>query len=478
MIAVNNKGCTQDAVSRFKPIKLLPHQKKLLQHVTDDTFPLYICFGMGSGKTIASLMCMTLLPNASKVLVICDKSTRNQWKTEAEKVLCRNASEFKELVVHIVHYEYLQQDDAPEPRAYQMTIVDEAHRFRNAWEKESKRMLHWMYMIQACPRVIYLSGTPFIHDAHVEREAFDKMMGTAPLVNRVFFYDPREDPKSANKYPDTIERQVDCEMSWSQCFVYLQNRRQRFQLHLQGEDAPRSRISASNNTYNSMLRLLSNNPFPDNPALSPKFQRILQQMEDHCTCKQIVYSSRRDTGVVALQLLWDKRAAGKSFRITGDMSSDDRSRHIQTFNRSPHSVLFITDAGAQGIDLKRVDVVHLMEPSENIQDERQITNRAVRYKSHNDSNATVTILRYVSVFPVSGLVAPPWKNVLYASGLFEKTEMKGITRKVQYAMKALICDEESNETIDQRTLRVRAERQVAIDKAMLQLKLEAQTQTS
>jgi superfamily II DNA or RNA helicase len=458
---------------KYQPIKLLPHQKKLVDHLKEDvTFPIYICWSMGSGKTIGAGMCMTSLEDKNKVLIICDKSTLTQWKNEISKILERNAASFPKLTVHIIHYEYLDQTDAPNPGHYNMTIVDESHRFRNAWSKNSNRMLHWMSQIHKCKKTIFLSGTPIIHDAIAEREALNNMMMNTDLKGRIFFYDPRNDLKSEKKYPKVKEVEVKCPMSWAQCFVYLQNRKQSFHLKLDGENTERVRMSSSKNTYNTLLRSLANNPFPDNPALSPKFQTILENLNKALNenKKQIVYSCRKDTGVKSLQLLWEGVGLNMSFQVTGDMSQEDRAEHIQKFNKKPKSVLFITDAGAQGIDLKRVDVVHIMEPAENIQDEKQIMNRAVRYKSHSQTDSIVTILRYISTFPTSGSVAPPWKNVLYKSGMFGKDEMKGITRSVQYALHNIIKTEENGETIDQKILRTREEREDQIQATLEILK--------
>jgi SNF2 family DNA or RNA helicase len=460
---------------KFNPIKLLPHQKHLLASLDEDRYPIYICWGMGSGKTIGACMCMTTLAQNSKVLIICDKSTVIQWQSEVEKLLDRNASEFPNIIVNIIHYEFLEQECAPVPRLYDMTIVDEAHRFRNAWSRQSARMLHWIYLINACQRVVYLSGTPIVHDASAERLAFDKLMGPKILSKRVFFYNPRLDAKSERKYPKQEELTVFCEMSWAQCFLYMLNRKQEFLLKLDGDDVVRSRVSSSKNTYNTLLRAFSNNPFPENPAASPKFQEILKHIEyhDNRKFKQIVYSSRKDTGVKALQTLWHSFSGKVSYQITGDMDLHDRAEHIKKFNRKSNSILFITDAGGQGIDLKRVDVVHIMEPAENIQDEMQIVNRAIRYKSHSQPDSIVTVIRYVTSFPVSGSVAPPWKRVLYESGMFDKTEMKGITRRVQYSLKRLIEEEENNETIDQKVIRVRNQRELHVQEALHKLREEA-----
>tara|TARA_B100000482_G_C12611723_1_gene299291 strand:- start:937 stop:2388 length:1452 start_codon:yes stop_codon:yes gene_type:complete len=478
MISLSNIKSSQYYISsddkKHLPIRLLPHQKHLVSRISDDLFPIYICWGMGSGKTIGACMCMSILPEYSKVLIICDKSTVLQWKSEVQKLLIKNHTNFNALHIDLIHYEYLEQENAPDPSKYSMTIVDESHRFRNAWSRESHRMLNWMFNIQKCKRVIYLSGTPIVHNAADERKAFDNMMFAEKkdLKGRIFFYDPRYDPKSEKKYPKKSEENIECPMSWSQCFLYLLNRRQDFTIKIENEDEPRTRMSSSKNTYNTLLRAFSNNPFPKNPALSPKFQQILKQLEacNNNNCKQIIYSSRKDTGVKALQSLWNSLNNKTSFQITGDMTHTERDDNIKKFNRKPNSTLFITDAGAQGIDLKRVDIVHIMEPAENIQDENQIINRAIRYKSHSSPDSTVQVFRYITIFPKDGSVNAPWKKVLYDSGMFHKDEMKGITRKVQYALRKIIHEEESNESIDQKVLRVRSDREVEVQNAMLDLK--------
>ena len=457
------------------PLKLLPHQKFLLENIHNNVYPIYICWKMGSGKTIGACMCMKTLPQNSKILIICDKSTVIQWKTETQRVLLRNIDQ--DVTVHIIHYEYLNRPESPIPEAYDMTIVDEAHRFRNAFSRESCRMLHWISLIKACTRVIYLSGTPIIHDADIERKSFDNLMmrdSNDTLKGRVFFYDPKTDPKSEKKYPSLEEICVHCSMSWAQCLTYFMNKRQSFTLQIEGEEHPRTRISSSKNTYNTLVRAISNNPFPETPNLSPKFQKMLQQMElaDSQNLKQIVYSCRKDTGVKALQELWTSLADKHSFQITGDMSQEERASNIKDFNRKPNSVLFITDAGGQGIDLKRVNVVHIMEPAENIQDENQIINRAVRYKSHSDADSSVCVFRYICTFPTDGKVEAPWKHILYSTGLFDKSEMKGITRKVQYALKKIIR-EENYKTVDEKIMITRAERETKILREMEDIKTQS-----
>ena len=92
--------------------------------------------------------------------------------------------------VFVEHFESLDHAKGPRPDAFDMVIVDEAHRFRNAWSKESARMLS-RAAIHACPRVVLMSGTPIVHDAD-ELAAFNLMRASniEDARGRVS-YDPR-----------------------------------------------------------------------------------------------------------------------------------------------------------------------------------------------------------------------------------------------------------------------------------------------
>lgn len=460
-----------EPIAGRRPLILQPHQKRLQRELR---YPFYIYWGMGSGKTFGGIVCMQQLRDGKKALVICDKSTVEQWCNEIRRMFGCNAADFRRISVCVQHYEYMDDVLGAEPRSFDMVIVDEAHRFRNAWAKQSVRMLGWMARLKRCSRVIYMSGTPIVHDASVELEAFRQMMGDADLHGRISYYDPRTDVKKARFYASVVDHVVACPMSWAQCFQYLLSRRQKFSLWLKGETEPRTRLSSSRNTYNTLLRSLCNLPFPDIPNSSSKMANILAKLHEFEGSKQVIYSSRRDTGVSALLKFWKAETIHPKavFRIEGSMSKQERCEHISGFNRCNRGTLFITDAGAQGVDLKRVAVMHIMEPADNVQEERQIVNRAVRYKAHR-GDASVQVYRYISVFPEHASVHPPWKHVLKESGMFASGEMVGLTRKVQYALMQLIKDEECGKTIDERIIETRTSRETHIDEALKQIQAYA-----
>ena len=460
--------------TKVQNVKLLDHQKHLQNCKME--FPFYIFWGMGSGKTIAGILCIQKLERNQKALIVCDKSLLQQWEREVSRM--RNQKDFTlPQKIEIVHYEGLDRECGPIPKKFNMCIVDEAHRFRNAWHTESRRMLSWMRRFHLCPKLVFLSGTPLVHDVDIEMHAFYQMMKSQEVSKRIHFYDPRQDFRQLKFYAKTQESIEKCEMSWAQCFLYLLNRKQEFSIQLEGEESARRRMSSSRNTYNTMLRSIANNPFPDDPEWSPKFQKVIQNLDEYRrdnTLRQVVYSSRRDTGITSLKRLWlNYVKPSEVFEVNGSMSEIERDDQVMGVLKMPRGVIFITDAGGQGIDFKHIGAMHIVEPSDNLQEERQVINRAVRFKAHRIKDPVVQVYKYVIIFPKHMKVELPWKRELFNSGLFQKHELKGLTERMQKALMNIIETEENSMTIDEKIQIIRKDRDDKIQTSLEYLKSQA-----
>ena len=91
---------------------------------------------------------------------------------------------------------------------------------------------------------------------------------------------------------------------------------------------------------------------------------------------------------------------------TGEEGQDERSELITLFNKKSNTygkdikVLLISGAGAEGISLKRVRQVHILEPHWNETKIEQAIGRAVRLCSHNtlpEDERIVDVYRYFSI---------------------------------------------------------------------------------
>ena len=83
--------------------------------------------------------------------------------------------------------------------------------------------------------------------------------------------------------------------------------------------------------------------------------------------------------------------------FSGDVPVNKRQSIINNFNNDKFNVLILTRAGTEGIDLKGVRNVIVLDPTWNDSGLEQLVGRAIRYKSHwhlpkNQQNVNVYFL--------------------------------------------------------------------------------------
>lgn len=453
-------------------IVLQPHQQKIKDLAVSGNLPdtCWLFWSMGSGKTYACCGIMEGVQAAKggtlKAIVLCDKTLEGQW-SKATKTYFEGKQKPN---ITVERFQMLNKD--ADPRSYDICIVDEAHRFRNAFRSDEgapAEYKKWIQKIMRCGRVVYLSGTPLVSDSEKDMEGFKMMMRESPsnpLYGRVFRYDPQSDKRKAKMYASmNYNPPVKCPMSWSQTLLYFMSQRSAFSLSFGGQ---KTTIQTSRrNAYNSALRSISNNPFNDDPMLSPKFRSIIKDMKAaHDSGKrQLVYSSRRELGAKALHDLWKSQSFVKAsdvFLIDGSLDSDVRTKIVDRFNRKGTKSLFITDAGGTGVDLKSVDIVRLLEPHESIMLENQVINRAIRYRSHKSQQGvrpTVEVYLYTSVFPSADQpVDPRFTTLVNESGLVDSNASSATLSAIRDAvMKQCIGADAKHETVDQKVMKRRVE---------------------
>lgn len=151
---------------------------------------------------------------------------------------------------------------------------------------------------------------------------------------------------------------------------------------------------------------------------SPKFAKIIANIEKHSGRHGLVYSSF----VEHFGLNWfaealkaqgfkeykkGDRSNGKRFAfLTGKLSTEDRSEMLDAFNSKDNfdaniiQLILGSPAMAEGIDTKRIRHVHLMESPWHFSAIEQIVARAVRFQSHIDlpeEERTVQPYIYLSI---------------------------------------------------------------------------------
>ena len=174
---------------------------------------------------------------------------------------------------------------------------------------------------------------------------------------------------------------------------------------------------------------LTNEHLTNLDIYSPKMKKILDNVKKHHGLS-VVYSSfvtgegLRIFSKVLMVNGWreydprkPKRASEKIFVfISGQVSAEDRDSIIFQFNKRENrdgdeiDMMLLSGAGAEGLDLKNVRSIHIMEPYWNYGRIEQIIARAVRYMSHDhfehDDEKTVHPYIYLSDYPANFIFKP------------------------------------------------------------------------
>lgn len=152
---------------------------------------------------------------------------------------------------------------------------------------------------------------------------------------------------------------------------------------------------------------------------SPKMLAVLRNI-DHCNGNIFIYSQftmLEGAEMIAMVLqqegyrVWNDQhvpvPGEKRYALfTGQISFEERSEIIQLFNSPDNKhgekikVLIASSAGAEGLDLKNIRQIHIMEPYWNEVKMEQVIGRGVRRESHRElpeDERNVEVFRYLAV---------------------------------------------------------------------------------
>jgi hypothetical protein len=161
-------------------------------------------------------------------------------------------------------------------------------------------------------------------------------------------------------------------------------------------------------SYRIKSRQLSNIYIPHDKTLtkenfkhySPKIHKIYENILLHKDSISLIYSTFLDYGIYSMSKLlelndyklYNPNDYNKQYKyyavFSGDQTPEEKIEILKTINSEENkhgkliNILLISKSGAEGLDLKNIRSVHIMEPYWNYSLIEQIIARAVRYKSH------------------------------------------------------------------------------------------------
>ena len=388
-------------IAPTKDKELREHQKALVKHMLRHRSLLAI-HATGTGKTLSAVAAMNCImakyPNI-RVIIITPLSLVENMKKEIKRfgIDLNNEDIYTRIEIYSYdEYVNLQKRKNEIDCGNTFLIIDEAHNLRTetliqetALEKGSKS-----YIIMKCAaaafKVLLLTATPLINSIFDLRNVFMMLNGEEPekalsreqfvksaseslgnMINcKVSYYYPEMD----ENYPKRQDNIVDMYMDPEYYKKY--------------QDVENSLLDKSkkdpkiNDFFYHNLRVAINSlDGEQSPKVNWIIDFIIKEADEGR--KSVVYSNWKKAGMNLIRKRLDElNRPGLYLYISGDVSSDVRKISRRKFNKDEAKVLLISKAGGEGLDLKGVRNIIIMESNWNASFDKQIIGRGIRYKSH------------------------------------------------------------------------------------------------
>jgi len=371
----------------LKPLK--DHQKRVVDFL-ETHHGLLVYHRVGSGKTLTAIavsQCYLDRYPDHKVIVITPAGLVNNFRDEMRASYANIRHWDRYCFYSYQKYMNLCKEDNPRSLCNDtLLIIDEAHNLRTLYHKSLKGKEKGVLnrFITGCAKtahkILLLSGTPLYNSTRDVVALYNMIRPEKAVRPREFRIDDMKclisyRGQSNDNFPERIDENVDITMTpeyeqkYDDCIQTIQNGNENpLVKDLYGEGDREA-------FYNVIRRAVNNLENRD----SAKIRWILRKIRNRR--KTIVFSHFLDAGI---RVVMDGMTrVGIPFGvIEGRISMKRRKQVVEEFNDDRFRVLFLSRAGGEGLDLKGVRQVIIMEPSWNQATEEQVIGRAIRYGSH------------------------------------------------------------------------------------------------
>lgn len=422
---------------------------------------------MGSGKTLLALRAAKKYQDKypdRPVVISAPASVIRQFPDEAKKF---GIDLDEKRTQYLSHEELVNRAKTLKKGNPSLLIVDEGHRLRNRDTSKHKRH---MEVRDVAEKALVMTGTAMYNKPHdlaalvnlasghdrlptSEAEFARRYIRTQKsdpgLVKRIFGAEPGETQtlKNEGELKNLLKNYVhnyDAQEEMPEEFAKTNERihkveisKDQYKYYRFAEDRipwpirvkirsglPLSKKeSASLNAFSSGVRQISNShasftTVPDDVEASPKFQQMLAHQKEKRreigkNYRNLVYSNYLESGLRPYSQLLSK-AGIKHAVYTGELSKSEKKQMVDDYNAGKVNTLLVSSSGAEGLNLKGVRHVQVMEPHFNESKIKQVAARAVRRGSHahlEKKDREVTVDHYHSELPKGFLGKATGKSI-------------------------------------------------------------------
>ena len=386
-------------IPRNSEIKLKPHQRKVVEWMNDPSHRgLLVIHPVGSGKTltaVTSSQCFLKTYPEQKVIVATPVSLQDNFKKELRKYGV-SEKEMDRDYQFFTHESFLTKNV---PCEGNLLIVDEAHNLRTHIKtskktgelsegKVSQKILHCS---QLAKKVLLLSATPVVNDVSdianmiamingVDvNKALEKMTASTyrGLENYfsclVSFYEPSKEELRNYPSQEHIYKKVVMDDDYLEKYMQIENN-----LKFESDKDLQSFYNGVRRASNTIDKL--------SPKIDAIYETILDEIRNapkQYPARIVVFSNFISSGLNVLKEKLE-RATITYQTIQGDLSKEKRTQAVNAYNNGDATVLLISSAGSEGLDLKKTTALIITEPAWNETLMKQVAGRAIRDGSHKD----------------------------------------------------------------------------------------------
>lgn len=379
-----------NCIERSK-LKLRPHQLKVLKYFFDERYPLnglLIVHPPGTGKTLTAVtasQCFLDKNPDSEIIFVGPASLITNFRKEMISYGVKNDKRYK--LYSYQKFLQREEDDRDEDCKNNMLIVDEVHNLRNLIlnnEEKGKRSKAVLRCARFAKKRLLLTATPFVNDLTdfipIVNYIYGKVMLQKKsdantikklipyLMDRIDYIDvPAE---SKREYPKLREHTIKIKMNKNYLDDYCKI--------IRGGEVKGDYFVNPEPFYNAHRRAV-NKIGRGEVYFSEKTERAISLIGNK---KTVIFSNWLDFGLHPIKKVLKENGI-KSEKFSGEMSQLEKKKVVENFNKNKFQVLIISKSGMEGIDLKEVRVVIVMDPVWNYAGILQVRGRAVRFKSHS-----------------------------------------------------------------------------------------------
>jgi superfamily II DNA or RNA helicase len=379
-----------NCIERSKII-LRPIQQRIIKYM-DNNDSMLVIHGVGIGKTLTSIgssECFLDKNPDNHIVVVCPAGLISNYKIDMMKYGVKRDHAIRYTFYSYEKFLIMKKSNKPVPcDENTFLIIDEVHNLRNI---DSSRYNAVLECAMKAKKRLLLTATPFVnfltdfislinllygkilvHTAEGYIDNIEKNPTENNMMKIYEYLDGKIDIKDSTKDPNFPSQKDEIYVKVPMSNEYYV-RYERLIGGMEIDDFAFNNPSKFFHAYRKAVNMAGSQEY-----ITDKLKAAVPIIKSG---KSFIFTNWLNFGTSIVKKVLDKEKI-KYALITGKTSSTERVEIINKFNNDEYDTLIITRAGGEGINLKGVRNVIVLDPTWNHASIYQVIGRGIRFLSH------------------------------------------------------------------------------------------------